>query len=108
MISLYLTEGTNSVPSSTDAGIFNIYVYVPGSVNYSEIVAKMSVSIGKAENLFELETSQELVYDGQELKLVEVILNVNSSPNVPHVRTLHQLLLYININLALSSSVGLF
>ena len=69
----YNTTGSTNLPVATDAGVYEVYFYVPESSNYHEISGSVRVKIERVRNLFEVNTPKDLVYNGSEQVLAEVI-----------------------------------
>ena len=72
-INNYSTDGKTTLPTGADAGTYVIYFYIPESDNYSYISGVATVEIAKKENSFTVETTKDLVYNGREQVLAEVI-----------------------------------
>lgn len=67
-------------PTAINAGIYEIYFYIPASTNYKEVSGHETVSIAKAENTYEAIVSEGLVYSGQPQQLLEII-DINNDEN---------------------------
>ena len=80
-ITNYSTQGSTDLPKGT-AGVYEVYYYAPVSLNYLELKGYAEVEIevsvdlntsSKLENIFEVRINQNLVYNGSEQVLLEVI-----------------------------------
>ncbi len=76
------TISSTTAPIRTDAGEYNVYIYVPESTNFKECVALMIVEIAKIDNTCQVRAIDGLVYDGNAHQLVEVTDSDGSDNNI--------------------------